>query len=110
MVDLFDGPPPSSVLETLLKVAQDVRFPSEGIDNGTYMLEGNLQSGPQIPDAEQKRRAVPLPTFLPELNSLLEVLNMIPTLVGPQVFNEWRQVVGWNVPARFGSPNRAQGL
>ena len=22
---------------------------------------------------------------------------MIPILVGPQVFNEWRQVVGWNI-------------
>ena len=98
VVDLFDAPPPSSVLESLLRVAQDVRFPSEGIDNGTYMHQGGtLQSESEIPDSEQKRRAVPLPNFLPELNSLLEFLNMIPTLVGPHVFNKWRQVVGWNI-------------
>ena len=55
------------------------------------------QSETRLPDSEQRRRAVPLPNFLPELNSLLEFLNMIPTLVGPLVFNEWRQVVGWNI-------------
>ena len=95
LVKVADNPPPG-MLQRLIELASDPKYPSTGIDNGENV--GKTEDSPDfLADQDQKRRALPLEPHIPKVWDIFVYLNDILTALGTAILNEWRQLVGWHL-------------